>query len=339
MSIQQGCNIIDFIVSNNPLTKHFDVTFFGGEPLLMYPTMRGIVEAIEQKYPSVTFEYNITTNGTLLSDEIIEFLKRYKFRLLVSFDGPDKISNNRPYGDGSSSTETVLNNIQKMHSESIPITIRATIASNTTQILSIFQFLESLKIPFAFSFAYNSVNREHHLSDYSTEALQCIDKQLDDLAMYYYNLIYNDQTVYCQTIKEWLANIHFKILSNIACAAGFSSYTFNADGSIFTCQHFANNNNDACGTIQSGINEKKLSKLRAPLVENLIACTACWCRYLCGGCCFAEKYAQNGSITEKIPEKCELEQIKWEKILSLAQRIADNKSEYFTILKQHYENI
>ena len=72
-------------------------------------------------------------------------------------------------------------------------------------------------------------------------------------------------------------------------------------------------------------------------MEDIKECKSCWVRYLSGGCCFAEKYAKNGNILKNIPEKCELEKIKWEKILILSQRIKENKPEFFNQIKKKYE--
>jgi uncharacterized protein len=334
MTTKQGMEIINFAVNKNILVKNFDICFFGGEPLLRFETLKEIIENIEAKYADTTFTYNITTNGTIISDKIINFLAKYKFSLLVSFDG---VNNNRPFGNGNDSTSTVLNNIELLKNRNIPITIRATIVSNSLQICETFKYLERLQVPFAFSFAYNSANKEHNLSKYTDDELQSINLQLNDVVMYYEKVICENGECFCNTIKEALSDIHFKILSPVSCAAGFSNYTFNADGTIFTCQHFANEIKDSCGNITNGIDENKKLKYNAPFVDNIKDCSGCWARYLCGGCCFAEKYAQNGSILKNIPEKCELERMKWEKILILSQRIKENSPDFLDKLKQKYE--
>ena len=246
MSVEQGLKIIDFAVNKNILVKKFDICFFGGEPMLMFKTMKEIVEIIENKYKEISFGYSITTNGTIVSDEIINFLKEHNFSLLVSFDGQ---TNNRPFSSGENSANQVLSNIEKLTKAGVPIILRSTITSNSTEICETFQFFENLKIPFAFTFAYNSVNKEHNLSNYSHDELQSIDNQLNELIKYYEDIIYNDKICYCQTIIENLSDVHFRILNPLACAAGFSSFTVNADGSIYTCQHFANNIDDAVAEI------------------------------------------------------------------------------------------
>lgn len=48
-----------------------------------------------------TISYNITSNGSLLTDEIIKFMIEHDFSLRISLDGPKEINDiNRIYHDG-----------------------------------------------------------------------------------------------------------------------------------------------------------------------------------------------------------------------------------------------
>lgn len=73
------------------LAKETSISFYGGEPLLAFDRVRYAVEALEEKQKNnpnpKTIEYFLTTNGSLVTPEIIEFLARCRFGLLLSFDG------------------------------------------------------------------------------------------------------------------------------------------------------------------------------------------------------------------------------------------------------------
>ncbi|MBF0488394.1 MAG: hypothetical protein HQK98_09560 [Nitrospirae bacterium] len=59
--------------------------------------------------------FGMTTNASLLTEEIIGFIKDEKINTLVSFDGSADIQNRqRPFADGSGSYDTVTANIQKL---------------------------------------------------------------------------------------------------------------------------------------------------------------------------------------------------------------------------------
>lgn len=65
------------------------IDFYGGEPLLAFAEMRQTVGQIAglSKKRRVKAHYSLTTNGSLLNDEILDFLEDHKFSVLLSFDG------------------------------------------------------------------------------------------------------------------------------------------------------------------------------------------------------------------------------------------------------------
>ena len=65
------------------------IDFYGGEPLLAFEEIRRTVERIERlsKKRGIKAHYSLTTNGSLLNDEILDFLEDHEFSVLLSFDG------------------------------------------------------------------------------------------------------------------------------------------------------------------------------------------------------------------------------------------------------------
>jgi uncharacterized protein len=65
------------------------INFYGGEPLLAYEQILHAVNYIQEKtkMQKKKLRYAITTNGSLITDEILKFLNRHNFSLLLSFDG------------------------------------------------------------------------------------------------------------------------------------------------------------------------------------------------------------------------------------------------------------
>jgi len=63
------------------------VSFYGGEPLLAFDQIREIVGYIQDKNQKKRIRYSINTNGSLINDEVLQFLNENKFTLMLSFDG------------------------------------------------------------------------------------------------------------------------------------------------------------------------------------------------------------------------------------------------------------
>jgi uncharacterized protein len=65
------------------------ITLFGGEPLLEFDLIKEIVPyALERaRQQGVTVGWAVTTNGTLITEEMLQFFAQHQINLLLSIDG------------------------------------------------------------------------------------------------------------------------------------------------------------------------------------------------------------------------------------------------------------
>ena len=65
------------------------ISFYGGEPLLAFDTLRRAVEHLDglSTKRKTKIRYFLTTNGSLLNEDILGFLDEHRFSLTLSFDG------------------------------------------------------------------------------------------------------------------------------------------------------------------------------------------------------------------------------------------------------------
>jgi len=83
---QTATEIGNFIKRFDKITVGEKLNFemWGGEPLLYFSKMKPIVEQLHKKFPEATF--SIITNGSLLNEEIVDFLVEYDFSVSISHD-------------------------------------------------------------------------------------------------------------------------------------------------------------------------------------------------------------------------------------------------------------
>ncbi len=97
--------------------------FFGGEPLLRFDSLQRAVAILEEavaRGEMVRPIYRITTNLTILDDEIIAFLKAHRFHVGVSIDGPEAVNDVlRTYIDGRGTFQAVAANYQRLREAGI----------------------------------------------------------------------------------------------------------------------------------------------------------------------------------------------------------------------------
>lgn len=82
---------IDFLITHSSDLKTVYVGFYGGEPLIEFDLIKRMIEYVNEYALGKKVIFNITTNGTLLDKNIIDFFYRNDVYLLISLDGPKEI--------------------------------------------------------------------------------------------------------------------------------------------------------------------------------------------------------------------------------------------------------
>ena len=82
---------IDYLIANSSQSDSAAVTFYGGEPLLRFPFIQSCVEYARKISKGKTVRFSITSNATLITPEIAQFLKKEGFGVNVSIDGPKNV--------------------------------------------------------------------------------------------------------------------------------------------------------------------------------------------------------------------------------------------------------
>ncbi len=110
---------VDFFIPRtvlriNELKRPVSFGFYGGEPLLEPGKMFKTVEYVRHRWPDIFPEINfaITTNGTLLSREIIDPLIKYNFGITISLDGYKELHDkSRIFMKGGGTYDIIMKNI------------------------------------------------------------------------------------------------------------------------------------------------------------------------------------------------------------------------------------
>ncbi|MBV4431671.1 radical SAM protein [Clostridium tyrobutyricum] len=124
------------------------IAFFGGEPLLNMPLIKKCLAYINSIFSKQDNVYlTITTNATLLNNEIINFFKKQNVHVVVSLDGPKEIHDaNRIFPKGEGTFNTVMKNIHNIYSiNNKPVFINSVYDYNTN-LEKVFNFFDENQI-------------------------------------------------------------------------------------------------------------------------------------------------------------------------------------------------
>ena len=86
-------NTIDKLYQENKKfkIKKTTIIFYGAEPLIALNQIKYACDYCQTKYKGF-FDFAIVTNGTLITEDIIEMFKKYNFTVGISLDGPKLIN-------------------------------------------------------------------------------------------------------------------------------------------------------------------------------------------------------------------------------------------------------
>lgn len=105
MNFETAKKGIDFLISHSTDNEHINVSFYGGEPLLMFNLIKSCIEYAEFAAEGKDISFNITSNGTLITDDVIKYFIDHNVKLTISLDGPREVHDkNRRFaknGEGS----------------------------------------------------------------------------------------------------------------------------------------------------------------------------------------------------------------------------------------------
>ncbi len=82
---------IDFLIRNSRDVNNIRVGFYGGEPLLEFGLVKKCIDYTIEATEGKTVNFNLTSNGTLFTKEIIEFFMQHDVEITISLDGPKEI--------------------------------------------------------------------------------------------------------------------------------------------------------------------------------------------------------------------------------------------------------
>lgn len=112
MSWETAKRAIDYYLSRTDEKNVLTFSYYGGEPLLAFDLIKQCVSYIEKRVEGKEIHFAMTTNGTLLSLEVAQFLYEHGFQISISLDGAKEEHDiNRKFRSGQGSFDVIMNNI------------------------------------------------------------------------------------------------------------------------------------------------------------------------------------------------------------------------------------
>ena len=210
------------------------VHFFGGEPLLEFELIKLLTHAIEQEWKSQgglvsNLSFGIVTNGTLVNDEKIEWLRKHpNVKIFLSLDGNKQIQDK----NRSNSYDLIAKNFDFFLSYNIPV--KMTIGPDSVDVCSE-GIIDLHRIGFE---VQANVVLENVWGTHSEKIqhLKSFSNELTKLLTFYKNNPHITRTTLIPPLTEFLPNpSRLSGWGMKLCGMGRNITTVNLDGSVYPC--------------------------------------------------------------------------------------------------------
>lgn len=311
MSSEVGKRAIDFLIDKSGKSQVLSLVFFGGEPLMNPKGMKELVSYGNEKCNDAGKEirYSISTNGSLLTDELIEYFNSQKIHVQISMDGDEETQNfNRPLTGTKLSYPLVKQKSLQLlgKSKQRHVTARMTITSN-----SIERAFEN--ITHILSLGFYEVHTETAEGTIGTgylnarEDYEILEKKIDLIGLTLVEKISQNEYFGYNNIVRVLRSLNANGRSSYACGAGRGYVAVGTSGDIFPCHRFVNSKYKM-GNVLDGTFDRHWEK-EIHLKTNVqvrVSCSTCWARFLCGGDCIAISDDYYNDLLTPNPLRCDL---------------------------------
>ncbi|WP_228256609.1 quinohemoprotein amine dehydrogenase maturation protein [Malaciobacter molluscorum] len=310
MTMQMAKDSIDLFYNESPDLKNYSITFFGGEPLSNLTLIKQIIEYANDFFGSkgVNIGYALTTNGTLLTKDIIEYFFKNRVDLTVSIDGPEVLHNKtRVFGNGKGTYKSVVKNLStllKVYGDRI-VPARVTLTRGVSDVLKIWDHLKNDLGFKEIGFAPVS-SGENDFFNLSPQEQIKVFEEFKILGNHYVQNAINGKLNGFSNIHRTMMDIHEGRKKRLPCGAGVGLLSVSYKGDIDLCHRFTGSDFKSFGSIKDGLDKKSLSNfLEKRANEKDSDCQSCHARYLCAGGCYHENYIKNKTPEIKGHQYCD----------------------------------
>lgn len=303
MSLEVARKAIDFLKDHSSGAEEYSIGFYGGEPLMRFPFVKSCVEYAKQVLDEKPLIFNMTTNATLVTQEIADYLLNEDFSVMVSLDGPEDVHDalrKDLKGDGSfdrtmRGLKLLVNALNKIQKGMVSLNMVYAPPYSGNKIEKIDAFVKSLDwMPDSFAALQYANSGSFHEARFTHKEWH----QDLDLVQWGYNkykLDFRETGILArqQVEKKFAELMQRPVLDepvdsfrlNGCCMPGSRKNFIKPDGAIFICEKMPENS-PAIGHVDTGYRMDIIKKeyIDRYSEKSIGTCSRCWGIRLCDVC-------------------------------------------------------
>ena len=297
MTLETAKGSVDFLLAQSGNREAMHITFFGGETLMNFKLLRDVVLYAEEQARTAQrmIGFSLTTNATLLTDEIIDFLSDHAIGVTVSMDGPPELQDKRRvYKSGKGSYAVIEPKLRRLiaRHRTRAITARVTLTDGVTDVVRIYRHLKDDLGFHEVGFAPVTSAGDH---DYSLQngGMEAVLAGFHALADEWLEFALEGKMHGFSNVSETIGELIQGTNKSHPCGAGLGLLGVSPSGDLSPCHRFTDADTHTMGNIETGIDsEKREAFLDRGHVAAKYECQSCWARPLCAGGCHHEAFVR-----------------------------------------------
>lgn len=290
---------VDFLLANSPGRRAVHLTFFGGETLMNFKIVRATIDyARQQAHEAGKYiDFSLTTNATLLTEPVIEYLAENHVGVTISIDGTKEMNDKlRVFSNGQGSYEMIAPKIKELLSKhkTRPIGARVTLTSQVVDVKKIYRHLKDDLGFHEVGFAPVTTSPVR-LYAIGTNGLNSILEQFTELAEEYLECALRNEPHGFSNVSDTLQELHAGISKAHPCGAGLGLLGVSPSGDIAPCHRFVDADEHKLGHLSTGVDRTMQADfLDRGHINRKPECHTCWARPVCSGGCYHEAFVRYG---------------------------------------------
>ena len=335
MTFETAVKSIEMLLEEGESRDRFNIVFFGGEPLSNMPLIREVVTYAERRAVEIDkkVDFSMTTNATLLTEDIVDYLEAHRFGLSISMDGPPAVHDRNRRTVGGGGTYAVVADKARMllsRYRSRPVGARVTLTAGVTDVVGIWDHLINDLGFHEVGFA-PVTSGENTLFALNGDELIDLFASMKALGRRYMDAAFENRNIGFSNLHQMLSDLSEGNTKSLPCGAGVGLLAVDTKGEINLCHRFTGSDLPTFGHVdEGGIDKPALGRfIESALDRSDTGCETCRIRNLCSGGCYHESYARYNDPIHPTYHYCDLMRDWVDFGIEVYTRIMDRNPDFF----------
>jgi uncharacterized protein len=301
MSIATALKSVDLLFAESGDRDRVSLVFFGGEPLTNLPAIRATVDyaAAKSRSTGKQVQFSLTTNATLVNEELADFFEEHRFGISVSMDGPKEVHDRHRLTVGGRGTYDLVSKKARLllaRVKSRPVCARVTLTHGSNKVVEIFDHLRNdIGFPEVGIAPATSAKADQFGMDANDRS--AFFQQITVLGERYVEAAIRGEHLGFSNIHHMMLDLAQGNRKLVPCGAGVGLLAVDMEGGLNLCHRFTGSAVPTFGSLESGVDHARLDGfLAASQDRGARGCDTCRIRNLCSGGCYHENFTHTGDL-------------------------------------------